>query len=461
MNLLGKQAILFLLGTLLSLGATGKVNMRLALDRNVLPADKKNTAIVQVSLIAGEHTDKQARIPVNLAIVLDRSESMKGRKLDDAKLAALQAIASLGPHDRVALITYADTVETLISSRPVPLDSDATRLIKDVQPRGGTALFGGVSLAAAELRKHINRLRMHRVVLISDGIANQGPSSARDLERLGRALMKEDISVSTIGIGDNFNEDLMTRLSLASDGNAYFLPQSKDLSRVLQREITEMTQVAATDVDVQVRCLKGVRPLRIIGLDGSIKDGDCEVRFNQLYHNTERYVLVEVAVSPTKARSSLPLVEAKATLLPTNDDKRTVASGTIYATFSEKEKDVIAGVDRDVQTMVALNKASTILDMSVEFMDKGSKGQAVSNLNDFARDLRSTGNYYQNRSLVRQAEKIDLQAETIKNKGMDARRRKVWRTNSINLRQQQTHLDENYKQLFIKPDDETKVEDKE
>src|SRR4029450_1790476 len=90
---------------------------------------------------------------------------------------------------------------------------------------------------AAAVRKFLDRQRVNRIILLSDGQANVGPSSPGDLGNLGASLIKEGISVTTLGLGLDYNEDLMTQLARRSDGNHYFIENSSDLARRFGYEV--------------------------------------------------------------------------------------------------------------------------------------------------------------------------------------------------------------------------------
>ena len=127
-------------------------------------------------------------------------------------------------------MTYDSRARVLIPSTRVTDANrrELTEKINAVTLGGSTALFAGVSLAANEIAKCREAGFVNRIVLLSDGQANVGPSSAQELGRLGRGLVKEGVSVSTVGVGSDYNENLMTALAQNSDGNFYFVENSRD-----------------------------------------------------------------------------------------------------------------------------------------------------------------------------------------------------------------------------------------
>ncbi|MDO8545370.1 MAG: VWA domain-containing protein, partial [Opitutaceae bacterium] len=209
------------------------IRLHVDIDRAVLPAETVEKAVIKIGLDGLRLPRRELRPPVNLALVIDKSGSMSGDKIAKAREAALEAVRRLAPDDIVSVITYDSQVQTLVHAQRV---GDGRRLesaICEIEAGGNTALYGGVTRGAAEVRRNLeDRRYVNRVILLSDGLANVGPSSAEELGRLGASLLKEGISVTTIGLGLGFNEDLMTRLAQRSDGNTYFVEHSSDLPRI-------------------------------------------------------------------------------------------------------------------------------------------------------------------------------------------------------------------------------------
>ncbi len=235
--------------------ATADVSCRVEPDYAVRLADKAGDAYVKVTL-AADRVVAANRPSVNLAIVLDRSGSMHGDKIVKAREAACEAIRRLDAKDIVSVVAYDNKSEVIIPAQHVTEKEALIARISAIEPRGCTALFDGVSAGATELRKFKGKCEISRVLLLSDGQANVGPSSPDELGRYGALLMKDGIAVSTIGLGVDYNEDLMTRLSQKSDGNSYFVENSNDLPRVFARELGDVLSVAATKVALKRRALR-------------------------------------------------------------------------------------------------------------------------------------------------------------------------------------------------------------
>lgn len=289
-------AVVLVFGGSQSLRAAEQVKVDVALGKPYLLAGQKQTSYLRVGLTGLPINEIARRTPVNVAIVLDKSGSMTGDKLRKAKDAALASLERLGPNDIVSIIAYDHTVEVLVPATKISDRSALRSTIERLSAGGNTALFAGVSKGAAEVRKFSDRQRVNRVILLSDGQANVGPSSPTELGNFGASLIKEGISVTTLGLGIDYNEDLMTQLARKSDGNHYFIENSADLARRFSYEFDDVLSVVAQEVTVRVTCAPGVRPIRVLGREADITGQTVTTYVNQVYGNQEKYILLEVEV---------------------------------------------------------------------------------------------------------------------------------------------------------------------
>jgi len=413
------------------------VRCRVEVDRGVLPAEGKQRAVVKITLDAPSPPRRTRRPPVNLSVVLDRSASMQGRKLEDAKEAAIEAVRRLDEGDVFSLVIYDHEVKTLIPAQRVVDKRSIESRIRRISSRGYTALFGGVSQGAAEVRRNPDPEYVHRILLLSDGRANVGPSTPEDLGRLGAALLKEKISVSTVGVGTDYNEDLMIRLSKESDGNAYFVESSQDLPRIFAAELGDLLSVVASQVVVEIVCPEGVRPVDIIGRQGRIRGRKAELYLNQLYGAQEKYALLEVEVDPAAPGESREIAEARVSYTDALTRKPGRAVARAEVKFSEEERAVNESANVTVQRDYHLNLNALAKDRAVSLSDKGEADEAVQELKKAGEALREAGERFRDPVLLEKAEETEEEAARIQDEGMSKTRRKALRTDSYQERHQQ------------------------
>ncbi len=428
-----------LLTSIFAKAPTDPVQVRLEFDRPVLPADSMETVIVKVALEGARLPAAGKRPPVNIALVIDRSSSMHGDKIVKAREAALEMLSRLAPDDRLAIVAYDSSVETLVPAQLVGDGREIADVIRAIRPRGMTALFGGVSQGASEVRKAIADVRFsHRVILLSDGQANVGPNSPDDLGNLGGALMKEGISVTTIGLGLGYNEDLMTRLAQRSDGNTYFVESSEELPRIFAAELGDVLNVVARRLVVDVEFAEGVRPVRFVGREGELTGRRAQVRLNQVYGGQEKFALIEVEVPSQRKNSRLPLATARVNFEDAVS-ARTVTRetrGEVY--FTDDRAAVVKSANQRVQADYALNRAAESRDAAIALMDERKPAAAASELRARAAEMRSVATTYSNRQLSEIAAKQEAEADRLEREGLGNEGRKSYRALNAQTANQQS-----------------------
>ena len=436
---LGCLCLLFCFAIPLSMASVDSlVKCRVETDRRLLPADKTQNVIVKVTLDAPKPAETTSRPSVNLSIVLDRSGSMSGQKLERAKKAAIEALRRLGKQDVFSVIIYDHNVETIVPAQPAHNTEWIEAKIRQIQAGGNTALFGGVSQGASEIRKNIGGEYVHRIILLSDGIANVGPNTPEDLGRLGAALIKEAISVTTVGVGTDYNEDLMTRLSQNSDGNSYFVESSRDLPRIFAAELGDVLNVVAKKVHVIIECPEGISPVKIIGRDGRIKGRSVELSMNQLYGGQKKYALVEIQLRGGKNGQEMEIAKARISYDNPFTLKRETASGLVSAQFSDDIKKVEKSTNVEVKREYELNRNALEQERAIGFSDKGQIPSAVQTLKSSAEKLKDFGMKYDDRAVLEEAAEMEAQVERLETEGMTQKSRKELRTKSYQIKNQQT-----------------------
>ena len=415
------------------------VALDLSLDRTVLPAGESQKAVIKVNLDVPKIPVEVERPPVNLTVVLDRSGSMSGQKIAKAREAAIAALRRLGPQDIFSMVIYDHTVQTLVSPQSAANTEWIESRIRSIHPGGNTALYGAVSQGAAEVRKNLHGSYVHRVVLLSDGLANVGPSTPGDLARLGAALVKEGISVTTIGIGTDFNEDLMAQLADRSDGNHYFVESSRDLPRIFAAELGDVLSIAARKVIIEIDCPDGVRPIRIIGREGRIRDNQVQIHLNQLYGGQEKYALIEVMVEPGRENATLKIADARASYENALTNKKEDSMAVASVRFSKSREAVRRSASKQVQEELVKNELAEARDQALDLYNAGRKDEAVRQLEKKKSEITTRNQALGFSDIAREAEaELEEDAATFAApKPMAPAAKKALRSESYKVRKQQ------------------------
>ncbi|MBI2435262.1 MAG: VWA domain-containing protein [Candidatus Hydrogenedentes bacterium] len=314
-------------------------------------ADQANSVYLKVNLRGNAPEEGVKRTPVNIALVIDKSGSMQGEKIEKAREAAVMAVNRLSPEDIVSIIVY-DTEVSVIVPATRATDKEAIyEAIGRVHAAGNTALFAGVSKGAAELRKFRSEDRANRIVLLSDGLANVGPSSPAELAELGTSLATERMSVSTIGLGLDYNEDLMARLAESGGGNHIFAENAVDLARAYDLEFGDLLSVVAQEVRIRIDCPERIRIVRVMGHKGVIDGRRATIAIPQVYANQDRYIVAELEVPAFEAGNHVKVADVEVTC--PNADPAIMESRQIVLDISGSAEAVEASINPRVMASVS------------------------------------------------------------------------------------------------------------
>lgn len=385
-------------------GKTLKVKLNAAISHPILLGGTQQTAFIKIDLTGFKIDDEKERTPVNLALVLDKSGSMNGQKMEQAIEATLLAIDRLSPGDVVSVIAYDNQAHVLLPATEVVDKHAIKERVRYLGAGGGTALFAGVTQGAWELRKFLDPSRVNRVVLLSDGQANQGPSSPSELGDLGAALIEDGISVTTIGLGLGYNEDLMTQLALRSDGNHSFVENVENLAMIFDQEFGDVLSVVAQDVAVSIDLHEGVRPVRVLGRESQIDGQTVTIKLNQLYSEQEKYVMLEVETDPSLAGDEIDIARVSASYanMATNEDDDLFA--VVSARFTDSEEIVQENIDE--KPMVAAVEQQGIVneERAIQLRDEGRIAEAEEVLRENAAFYQQNAERYGDDRLLDAAE---------------------------------------------------------
>jgi Ca-activated chloride channel family protein len=281
------------------------------------------------------------------------------------------AVGLLDSRDIVSIVTYSDSVSVLVPATRATNTGYLRERISSIYADGSTALFAGVSKGADELMKFFDRNRVNRVILLSDGLANVGPDSPAALGDLGASLRKSGISVTTIGLGLGYNEDLMVRLAEKSDGNHAFVENSRDLARVFEFEFGDILSVVAQDVEIEINCGAGIKPIRMIGREAEIIGSNVVTTINQLYSGQEKYVVLEVEVEPHPESREITLADVLLRYDNMLTKRQDLLSGGIQVGFTASRQQVEENVNRPAMESAILQIATERSEEAIDLRDKG------------------------------------------------------------------------------------------
>jgi len=260
----------------------------------VINEDEK-TGYLYAEVKAGHYEPVGAeRTPLNIALVIDRSGSMAGEKVHYVKEAAKFVIDNLDSKDHMSIVIYDDDVDVLFASAMIENKSQLKSLVDEIFDRGSTNLSGGMLEGYEQVKSSFNDEFVNRVLLLSDGLANAGITEVDKLEEICRKKNREKgISISTFGVGADYNEDLMLGLAEHGSGNYYFIETPDQIPNIFKRELDGLLSVVAQNMKMTITLPSGVQVSKVFGYKYEQKGKELIVHFRDVFSEDVKAVLVK------------------------------------------------------------------------------------------------------------------------------------------------------------------------
>ncbi len=266
-------------------------------QRPVVCRDRQTTLPVLVQVRAPQ-AEPARRPNLNVGLCIDRSGSMNGTAMTRAKEAGCHLIERLDSTDLISVVAFSDIIEVLASAREVGLNahSVADRL-RNLAAQGNTALHEGWVEAAHQTHRGVGKGRLSRVILLSDGEANVGLTEPSRIASDVSNWRARGVTTSTIGLGERYNEDLLSQMSRSGGGNFHHVRTPQDILSVFQTELHTLFSTAAQSLSFGIKPQHGVELLRVVNpLEKNI-DGRWEV--SDLAYGYTAEIVFELLVPPT------------------------------------------------------------------------------------------------------------------------------------------------------------------
>lgn len=263
----------------------------LALSHGKLLGGAPRTFYAELVLAADAAEQAKQRAPLSLAVVLDTSGSMSGDKIEQAKNSVIQLLRDMDADDEIALIRY-DSDSSVVQplARVGAVRAELIEKVRAITANGGTNIPPALQKGLTQLDE-AGRGRVRRVVLVSDGL----DSTRTQAEDLAKSGATRGVTISSMGIGLDFDESYMGGVARAGRGNFAFVKDASALAGFLRRELTEGATTTIESATARIQLPDGVRAVRAVGADmRTTSGGEIEISMGSLFAGDERRVILEL-----------------------------------------------------------------------------------------------------------------------------------------------------------------------
>jgi Ca-activated chloride channel homolog len=249
----------------------------------------------------------QARMPLNFALVLDHSGSMKGAKLQAVKEAVKLVINHMAPTDIVSVVIFDDNVRVIVPAQAASDKMGLGGAVDSIREGGGTAMSLGMSVGLTELRKHASPATVNRMILLTDGVTYGDADRCR---RIADDAGASGIGIYPLGIGADWDEDLLDNIGQRSSGMpAEFIRRPEDALGLFQRQLQSAEAVSVRNAQLTLRLPAGVTPKKSVKVlpiiseqpQNTLSDRQVMVSFGDLERDAPQATLVELMVEAKPA----------------------------------------------------------------------------------------------------------------------------------------------------------------
>jgi Ca-activated chloride channel family protein len=247
------------------------------------------------------------QMPLNFGLVLDHSGSMSGAKLDSLKEAAKLAVDQMGPQDLVSIVIFDDKVKVIAPSQPVTDAASLRHQIDGIRDGGGTEMSRGMRNGLEELEKGLGPERVSRMLLLTDGETFGDEDVCR---RLASEAGGQSIPIAALGLGEEWNEELLDDIAKASDGISDFIPEGKPdvILGTFERQVQAAQATVVQNAEMILRLVPGVMPRAVwrvtplIAKLGhrALSDRDVQITLGDMDREQGQSVLVEMLIPPRR-----------------------------------------------------------------------------------------------------------------------------------------------------------------
>lgn len=317
-------------------------------------------------------------VPTALTLTIDTSGSMLGEKMDHAREAARRLVQELDDGDVLSIVTFDSAARLRVAPTVVDARSRRTALgvIDELRADGGTAMFEGLKVAESQLWGAPDTHLVRRMVVISDGIATEGPTSPDELARVAEVGLQRGIQVTAIGVGLDYDEQTLDALAVRTSGRLYHVEHSEQLATIVAKEVGLLESTVAAGVEVELVAAPGVRLLGTDSAQARWTETGLVVPIGTVFEGQQRELLVRAMIDDAKEGTKVLASVRLHFRDPAEDGLARVQEAVLRATVTSDPSLVAAHKNSRTQTLLAMREAAMVAQLASTSANEGKLEEA-------------------------------------------------------------------------------------
>jgi Ca-activated chloride channel family protein len=364
--------------------------------------------LLYMLLEAAPREDKESlpTPPLNICLLLDRSTSMQGEKMDMVKATAIQLLRSLRPQDVLSVVVFSDYAEVII---PASLNLDIKKQegrIQMIQTSGATEIFNGLQAGLNEIRRTLDPSRVNHIILLTDG---QTYGDEQACLSLAEEAAAQNIGITGMGIGSDWNDIFLDALASKTGGSSAYVSKPKDIQRLLIDKFNALVSTYADEVFLEFKGQPGVKVNYVFRLqpEGGAIQIETPMRLGPILRDTPLHVLFEFIVSPSALNAEvLPLLSGT---LKTSITARPIPAPPIRFVAERAVLEKPTPEPPPARIMFALSRLNLyrMQDRARTAADQGQYNMAARHLQNLATHLLAQGEHSLAKTALFEADNLE------------------------------------------------------
>jgi len=283
------------------------------LDHATVPAGAPNLVHILVTLTAPELQTGTKRPDLNIAVVLDRSGSMSGDKLEYAKKSVRVLLDHLGPRDRLSLVAFDNDVLPLVEGVRGGDTTEIAHVVDGITTGGSTNLSGGWIKGIELAGRDASAEQVNAVLLLTDGQANAGITDPSALAALGEGVLQaKSVRTSCLGVGSDFREDLLKGIATAAGGRFYYVDSPDHAPEIFKEELGGLLAVVAQNVALDLTFADGVAGVaQLTGYPWKLQGASARLILGDFHAGQVKHALVLAQLPAMADLTDMQLAEVR------------------------------------------------------------------------------------------------------------------------------------------------------
>ncbi|OQY21944.1 MAG: hypothetical protein B6I34_06645 [Anaerolineaceae bacterium 4572_32.1] len=283
----------------------GEVQLTVQTNKTTFPATEGQQLVYVLIEAMPTGAIANVQMPLNFSLVLDHSGSMSGAKLTNLKEAAKLAVDRMGPQDMLSIVVFDDKVKIIAPSQPVADPTSLKQQIDGIRDGGGTEMSRGMRKGLEELQKGAGPNRVSRMLLLTDGETFGDEDACR---RLAADAGAQSIAIAALGLGEEWNEELLDNIAETSGGSSDFIPagQPEAIGNTFEQHVLAAQATVVQNAEMIMRLVGGIMPRAVwrvtplIAKLGhrALSDRDVQVTLGDMDREQGQSVLIEMLIPP-------------------------------------------------------------------------------------------------------------------------------------------------------------------